>query len=985
MQTENTYVETDLGNIALNPRGEYLDEASYEYLDIVSYKGGSYMCLAELTKTVSGIAPVQSKNTEHWQMLTLPGGLTSDYITMHDDVVNKAKQVETSRAAAELSQQEVEAAQADVSQMRQDTQEAAEEAASSRDSAAGYAQSAEASRTAAKESEDNINAQVVGFDAHVAEKTSAAEISITEARRAAVSAVSTKQDNATQAVTDEGNKQIKNVEDAGTEQVGKAKSAGASAVSAADAAGVSAVNTVKTQQTASIKAVADEGTQQVTAVNTAGSTQASIIETKGADQVKAIQEAGENALQNISDGVDKGLSEEGKAADAKATGEAISNLTEDLDNVYNTTELTPVPTNKITPTEILDKSVYYNSTYGLLGFTNNGDNLKCNIYPIIKGKSYYLRGNGKNHEGCPVAIFAESYVSDGTTKYKEVVSGESEKLHNIKKSFKASYDGYIYINCINESDGLFNVEYVSNIQKINNSLKNELDCKLSLYGEFQLVESTIINNKVFNINKLTEQNQSDGCYMREKINNDDDIIRVSGYSYSSNISYPLIAFFDEYDNIIEYYGDASTLYSDKIFKIPYRTNYIIVNGKTSNIKVEKFILKNNLTETVESLKKQTTFANIKSVEKQNEKYEIKNIKISDFEIIQNKLYTFAAKMDESDRYSTVLLKFNLELNSIKILYGAGVYGGAFLDKDKKYISSINAGTLDVVVTVPQDTTYIAYTYSNGMTDFEIGVLYNIYESKQFTVPGISHFLNPWENKKIVLLGTSVGFGSNATTSYIYEASKYLGFNFVNTSVPGLAIHTESDGRPLIYGSSSLSVSEYASNGKILSTAPVDYVPGGKYNTYYQSYERIFTDKNADADLWLYAVAPNNDNFDLKDWNDFNKSSWKYNDESGFDEHRTTFIGALLFLMNKMYELNPNARMAFVLDSAFAYGDSQGGGNIKTVANYWGIPVIDLWGKINRSPKSLEVIKSKNGTDSHPSTFGHEKMGMMMVGELLRIG
>ena len=124
--------------------------------------------------------------------------------------------------------------------------------------------------------------------------------------------------------------------------------------------------------------------------------------------------------------------------------EELGSLKEDLDNVYNTTELTPVPTNKITPTEILDKSVYYNSTYGLLGFTNNGDNLKCNIYPIIKGKSYYLIGNGKNHEGCPVAIFAESYVSDGTTKYKEVVSGESEKLHNIKKFFKASYDGYIH-------------------------------------------------------------------------------------------------------------------------------------------------------------------------------------------------------------------------------------------------------------------------------------------------------------------------------------------------------------------------------------------------------------------------------------------------------------------------------------------------------------------------------------------------------------
>lgn len=333
MQTENTYVETDLGNIAFNPRGEYSDETSYEYLDTVSYKGGSYVCLAELAKTTSGIAPEPGKNTEHWQMLTLPGGLTSDYIAMHDDVVNKAKQIETSRAAVELSQQEVEAAQADVRQMRQDTQEASQAAIVSRDSAAGYAQSAEASRTAAKESEDNINAQVVGFDTHVAEKESEAETAITEARRAAVSTVSTKQDDATQAVTDEGNKQIKNVEDAGTEQVGKVKSAGASAVSTAGAAGVSAVNAVKTQQTASIKVVADKGTQQVTAVNTAGSTQASIIETKGADQVKAIQEAGENALQNISDGVDKGLSEEGKAADAKATGEAISKLTEDLGNL----------------------------------------------------------------------------------------------------------------------------------------------------------------------------------------------------------------------------------------------------------------------------------------------------------------------------------------------------------------------------------------------------------------------------------------------------------------------------------------------------------------------------------------------------------------------------------------------------------------------------------------------------------------------------
>lgn len=86
-----------------------------------------------------------------------------------------------------------------------------------------------------------------------------------------------------------------------------------------------------TKQSA-VDAVSDKATEQIGAVNTAGSTQASIIEAKGADQVKAIQKAGENALQNIGNGVDKGLSEEGKAADAKVTGEAISKLTEDLDN-----------------------------------------------------------------------------------------------------------------------------------------------------------------------------------------------------------------------------------------------------------------------------------------------------------------------------------------------------------------------------------------------------------------------------------------------------------------------------------------------------------------------------------------------------------------------------------------------------------------------------------------------------------------------------
>lgn len=302
--TENNYIETDLGNIALSPCGEYDDSTLYEYLDMVSYQGGSYFCTVDFPQKISGIAPEPGKNTEMWQMLTLPGDMTPEYIALHDEVVNKAKQVESSRAAVELSQQEVDAAQADVQQMRQDTQEAAEQAIASRDSAAGYAQSAETSRTAAKESEDNINALITGFDMRVTEKTSEAETAIAEARQTAVNAVSTKRDGAVQAVMDEGNKQIKAVQAASTEGIDTLSTATQAAVNAVDTAGTTATDAVKTQQATSTKAVTDEGTKQVTAISKAGAAQISAVEKKGTEQIIAVNTAGETQTKAVSNAGD---------------------------------------------------------------------------------------------------------------------------------------------------------------------------------------------------------------------------------------------------------------------------------------------------------------------------------------------------------------------------------------------------------------------------------------------------------------------------------------------------------------------------------------------------------------------------------------------------------------------------------------------------------------------------------------------------------
>ena len=219
MNTENNYVETDLGNISPNPCGEYNPSMQYEYLDLVNYQGGSYLCTVELENKITGIAPVQGKNTEYWQLVTLPGDLTPEYIAMHDDVVNKAKQVEASTAAAELAQQEAESALVDVEQLHSDTVSVANRAAESRDSAAGYAQTAEVARDKVKESEENVNAQVTGFDIRVVEKAQESEQAIADARQQAVQTITKQQELSVQAVKDETAEYIEEQKNTAKEEV----------------------------------------------------------------------------------------------------------------------------------------------------------------------------------------------------------------------------------------------------------------------------------------------------------------------------------------------------------------------------------------------------------------------------------------------------------------------------------------------------------------------------------------------------------------------------------------------------------------------------------------------------------------------------------------------------------------------------------------------------------------------------------------------
>lgn len=206
--TENNYTETDLGNISLNPRGEYDSSAEYEYLDTVSYQGGSYFCLAELETTITGIAPDAGHNSEHWQMIAAPGDMTPEYTTAYNDVINKAVQVESSRAVVELVKQEIETSQADVQELHSDTVQAAQEAKNSKNSAANSAQSAEQSKNAASESEQNINGQIAGFDSRVSEAVEQAKEEINTTKQQVINTITNQQTASVNTIKTEGEKII---------------------------------------------------------------------------------------------------------------------------------------------------------------------------------------------------------------------------------------------------------------------------------------------------------------------------------------------------------------------------------------------------------------------------------------------------------------------------------------------------------------------------------------------------------------------------------------------------------------------------------------------------------------------------------------------------------------------------------------------------------------------------------------------------------
>ena len=324
MKTENHYTETDLGNISMNPRGEYDPEAFYEYLDTVSMDGGSYMCLAELGTKITGTPPVPGINTEHWQLLTLPGGLTPEYITMHDEVTEKAKQVEVSRAAVELSQSEIEGMQEDVIQLHKDTQDSAQSALVSKNQAAGYASTADTSRQAAELAKQDIDAQIPNIEA----KLQAALNEIDTTRQSANTSVKKQEELSVQAVKDQTGAYIAEQKNLAKQELDEKVNTFGLDVDAikkqVSDEGAKQVEAVQDAQNTATKAVETAKTEAVQTVQTEGTTQTGNVTQEGEKQIQAVQVAAQEIV------ADRGQIQENKTGIAK--------LKEDLTKVKTVTE-----------------------------------------------------------------------------------------------------------------------------------------------------------------------------------------------------------------------------------------------------------------------------------------------------------------------------------------------------------------------------------------------------------------------------------------------------------------------------------------------------------------------------------------------------------------------------------------------------------------------------------------------------------------------
>lgn len=252
---------TNMGNVTTNPDGSYSDSKTYNFLDMVSYEGGSYVCLENGT---IGVRPSPGESTDRWFCSSVPGEATPDFKNLVTETKEaartakeKASEAETSAKASEISAQAA-------SNSAGAAAASARDAENAKDVVAGYKNAAEKAASSAATSEKNVNDKIAGLDNTFSEKTTSAIETINKS-------VDTKAEEIKNEITATKNSMV----DASQKAINDTIDARKTEINNTGASEIKNVQAESATQAQGIKSVAAE---QLAAINAAGGTLESAIE-----------------------------------------------------------------------------------------------------------------------------------------------------------------------------------------------------------------------------------------------------------------------------------------------------------------------------------------------------------------------------------------------------------------------------------------------------------------------------------------------------------------------------------------------------------------------------------------------------------------------------------------------------------------------------------------------------------------------------------
>ena len=260
-ETTNSAGYVSMGNVTINPRGAYDDNTTYYFLDMVSFKGGSYICLKD--KTI-GVRPTLNTTSDEWFCSSIPGSATEEFNTLVAQV--QAAEQAAGEAATNAGKSASAASESATAAEKSatDAENAAKDAEDAKDVVAGYKRATESAKDSAEQSEQNVESMIKGLDQTFATKTQSAIEEINTAADSKAQEINAEIEQTKATIVEEAQEAVDEVIDARKAEI--------------NATGTEQINAVKSQGELQVENVNDTAADQIAALNAAGGTLESAIE-----------------------------------------------------------------------------------------------------------------------------------------------------------------------------------------------------------------------------------------------------------------------------------------------------------------------------------------------------------------------------------------------------------------------------------------------------------------------------------------------------------------------------------------------------------------------------------------------------------------------------------------------------------------------------------------------------------------------------------